>query len=330
MKYSVITPVYNRADCILRCLESVGRNVENSMFDMEHIIVDDGSTDDTPNIVRKYEAEHHHVVFIQFPQNRGTNAARNAAIAIARGRYCIILDSDDYFIDSALSLIDSEVVNHPEIGHFCFAPDDMQESYSRNPILSKRNQVIISFEDFLLGRVSGDFTHVIATDTLRKYPFDEDLKIYEGVFFLSFYKEVKNILFTNEVTTIRERSRVDSVTRDVIRTNTAVVEKHIRAKEILIDRFHEDYTTTSGGREVLWWHLTLLLENYLLIGNYIKAKEVMSRIEKIQVSPVPIRLKAIYNLRLGKCCFLCLRFFLFMKYQVLLKPFATFGTCKHI
>ena len=330
MKYSVITPVYNRADCILRCLESVGRNVDNSMFDMEHIIVDDGSTDDTPNIIRQYIADHPHVVFIQFPQNKGTNAARNAAIDIARGRFCIILDSDDYFIDSALSLIDNEVVNHPEIGHFCFAPDDMQGLYSRNPLLSKSNQTIITFEDFLLGRVSGDFTHVIATDTLRKYPFDEDLRIYEGVFFLSFYKEAKNILFTNEVTTIRERSRADSVTRDVIRTNTAIVERHIRAKEILIDRFHEDYDTTHGGREVLWRHLFLLLENYLLIGNYIKAKEVMSRIDKMQLTPVPIRLKAIYSMRLGKCYFLCLRFFLFMKYKVLLKLLATCGACKHI
>ena len=48
MKYSIITPVYNRSDCISRCIESVVRNEKRKdEYEIEHIIVDDGSSDDT-------------------------------------------------------------------------------------------------------------------------------------------------------------------------------------------------------------------------------------------------------------------------------------------
>ena len=99
MKYSIITPVYNRADCVARCLDSVIRNLQWGV-ELEHIVVDDGSHDETPKIVQNYADKHPHIKFIPFSQNRGTNAARNAAIAAATGEYCIILDIfiADFFI----------------------------------------------------------------------------------------------------------------------------------------------------------------------------------------------------------------------------------------
>lgn len=53
MKYSIITPVYNREDCIARCLESVVRNLKPGI-EIEHIVVDDGSHDKTAEVVREY------------------------------------------------------------------------------------------------------------------------------------------------------------------------------------------------------------------------------------------------------------------------------------
>lgn len=85
--YSIITPVFNRADCILRCMESVAKSIQKSNMggQVEHIVVDDGSSDATYNIVEKYAEYHPYVVFVKFPQNRGTNAARNEAVRRARG-----------------------------------------------------------------------------------------------------------------------------------------------------------------------------------------------------------------------------------------------------
>lgn len=79
--YSIITPVYNRADCIMRCMQSVEKSMQSLIGggNVEHVIVDDGSLDSTASIVEDYAKQHPHVVSVKFPQNRGTNAARNEA-----------------------------------------------------------------------------------------------------------------------------------------------------------------------------------------------------------------------------------------------------------
>lgn len=213
MKYSIITPVYNRADCVARCLDSVIRNLQWGV-ELEHIVVDDGSHDETPKIVQNYADKHPHIKFIPFSQNRGTNAARNAAIAAATGEYCIILDSDDYFVDEAINFINS-IASNQKYMHYCFAADDMVEYYQSCSLLMGKQKAELTFENFLFEEVTGDFVHCIKTETLQKYPFDEDLRIYEGVFFKRFYREAQKILYTNRIVTIRERNRTDSVTRNV-------------------------------------------------------------------------------------------------------------------
>lgn len=316
IKYSVITPVFNRADCIERCLESVSRNV-GGRDDIEHIVVDDGSSDETPEIVRKYASCHPHLRCIFFPVNRGTNAARNAAIATARGRFCVILDSDDYWDVAAIKTIDAVVDAHPDVRHFCFAPDDMQQAYDANPLLHGQQSVTLTYEDFLFGKVGGDFVHVMTTDIIKRHPFDEQLRIYEGVFFLAFYKEAKTILFTNQVVSHRERGRSDSVTREVIRTNKPTILRTIKAKELLIENYSADLKKSDEGAACLYRHYVALLDNYLLLGNYKKARGVIDEIGRSEHPVLPSALKWIYRLRLGRLYFYLLCLSLRIKYNVL-------------
>lgn len=322
MKYSIITPVYNRADCILRCLESVERNVANGHPDVEHIVVDDGSTDGTSTLLETYAQTHPHVVFIPLASNRGTNAARNTAIRAAKGSYCLLLDSDDYLIDEAINIIDRTVDSHPQTRHFCFAPDDMQQAYAHNPLLNKSRQQWLTFDDFLLRRVGGDFIHVIATDIMQCHPFDEQLRIYEGVFFLSFYQEARQMLFTNEVVTIRERSRADSVTREVIRENKTVVERHVRYLTLLTTRFRASFMASEEGREQLWRHLVTLAENQLLISHYQEALHTLEQADKLHLHPIPLRLRLGCKLHAGPLLFLCLRTLLYIKYHIIRRRLA--------
>ena len=102
MKISVITPVYNRADCILRCLDSVTAQ-RCATCEIEHVVVDDGSTDRTYELISDYAGSHNHVKVVRFDSNRGTNAGRNAAIKAATGDFVIILDSDDMMMPGALA-----------------------------------------------------------------------------------------------------------------------------------------------------------------------------------------------------------------------------------
>lgn len=318
MRYSIITPVYNREDCVARCLDSVIRNLKHGV-ELEHIVVDDGSKDDSPRILQEYAQKHPHIKFIPFPQNRGTNAARNAAISAATGDFCIILDSDDYFVDDAMKIVSTTMDQNPGYGHYCFAADDMLEMYNNNQVTADTEQVILTFEVFLYGRIAGDFIHTIHTATLKMYPFDEELRIYEGVFFKRFYREAKEILFTKKIVTIRERGRGDSVTRNVLRNNKSAVKKTIRSKELLIEWFSDDLSKTTEGLKQIKQNVVGIIDNSLVISDYATAKKYMAKFCCFNFGKIPQRLLWIYKFRLGCLYFVLGVVYIYIKYTVFRK-----------
>lgn len=313
-KYSIITPVYNRGDCIVRCMESVTRNLASGTS-VEHIIVDDGSTDDTVSLVEKYAAIHSHVNFVRFEKNRGTNAARNAAIAVAKGEFCIILDSDDYFADCAIKVIDSTIKINPGFGHYLFVPNDRVGYVAQNLLLKDKKSRILFYVDFLNNSVTGDFIHVIKIATLRKYPFIEHLRIYEGIFFLQFYKEAHKVLFTNEVVAIRERSRSDSVTRAAFRNSNGAIMRHVYATSKWIEWFAVD-CKKLGLLRTLFSTRKQLLENFLLLSDYKSAKTQMDEIMRLGFK-VPLLQRLVYRMRCGMLFRNALTCYLTVKYKIL-------------
>lgn len=90
---SVVIPVYNTAAYLEQCLDSV---VGQTFADIEIICVDDGSTDESPEILSRYVAKDKRFRVIT-QSNAGPGAARNAGLAQAIGQYVIFLDSDDWF-----------------------------------------------------------------------------------------------------------------------------------------------------------------------------------------------------------------------------------------
>jgi len=95
--FSVVIPVYNRADVLDGALRSVLAQTEQ---DFEIIVVDDGSKDDPARVVESF-----HDSRIRFHRqiNRGGGAARNAGIDLARGRFTAFLDSDDVYLPGHLA-----------------------------------------------------------------------------------------------------------------------------------------------------------------------------------------------------------------------------------
>lgn len=242
--------------------------------------MDDGSSDTTCDIVEKYAENHPYVVFVKFPQNRGTNADRNEAIRRARGKWCIILDSDDYFVDNALLTISQTMKEHPQYKHYMFAPDDMQAYFQENPIIKGAAQKVLLYPDFLNGYIGGDFIHVCNTEILRKHPFDERLRIYEGLFFSMFYRDAQQMLFTNKVVTIRERHRVDSVSKEFLRTNEAVIKRITLSEELFKENFFDDLHSLGMKRRMNAANLTLL-DNYVLMGCNDKAVALLSELKDV-------------------------------------------------
>lgn len=98
---SIIIPVYNVEKYLRRCLDSV---LAQTFDDWEAICVDDGSTDKSPAILRKYAARDERFSIIT-QENSGQSAARNVAIARARGEYILFLDSDDFIHAQTLEIV---------------------------------------------------------------------------------------------------------------------------------------------------------------------------------------------------------------------------------
>ena len=90
---SVIIPAWNASPYLHQCLDSV---ISQTLTDIEIICVDDGSTDDTSDILCEYAEKDTRISVIR-QENRGAGAARNNALKYAKGKYLSFLDADDFF-----------------------------------------------------------------------------------------------------------------------------------------------------------------------------------------------------------------------------------------
>jgi glycosyltransferase involved in cell wall biosynthesis len=94
-RVTVIIPTYNRAGCLREAVDSV---LTQNFRDFELIVVDDGSTDDTPRLLQEYGD----AIRVFRQENRGVSAARNGGISVSRGALIAFLDSDDLWLQGKL------------------------------------------------------------------------------------------------------------------------------------------------------------------------------------------------------------------------------------
>lgn len=108
---SVILPTFNRAHVLRRAIDSV---FAQSFHDLELIVVDDGSIDDTKAVVEFYYP--HEIVFLKHTHNRGQNAALNTGVRHSRAEYCAFLDSDDEWHPDFLQRVMDKFTGNNSLG----------------------------------------------------------------------------------------------------------------------------------------------------------------------------------------------------------------------
>jgi glycosyltransferase involved in cell wall biosynthesis len=110
-KVSVVTPAYNAVATLPQCVESIRAQ---AFCDWEHIIVDDGSTDNTWALLQSLAEEDTRLRIMQ-QANAGQGKARNVAIEAARGEYIALLDADDWSLPDRLALQSDFLDTHPRV-----------------------------------------------------------------------------------------------------------------------------------------------------------------------------------------------------------------------
>jgi len=120
LKISILTATYNRADLLSKLYESIANNLKNDI-QVEWLIMNDGSTDKTKDIIHDFMDENKFEIKYFFQENQGKMQAINNLVEEAQGDLIIECDSDDYFTNNAFETIKNEYEKNLEQMQKCYA-----------------------------------------------------------------------------------------------------------------------------------------------------------------------------------------------------------------
>ena len=224
---SVIVPTYNRAHVLPRALRSV---TKQTYTDYEVIVVDDGSTDATADVVSELADLRGRVRYVKVDRNRGAAAARNRGIDEARGTYIAFLDADDEWTPTKLAAqVALFSTAPPEVGlittgYILF--DQGGRRASVNPPHPKEGDLSVAMIDFIAGRqeIVGVFSTLMFKRSIidRVGRLDETLRCWEDADF--YFRAARHFHFRF----ISERLTMKHDSADSISCNWAVEAAGVR------------------------------------------------------------------------------------------------------
>ncbi len=157
---SLIIPVYNVEKYLPKCLDSV---INQTYKQIEIIIIDDGSTDNSGILCDEYALRDNRIIVIHQP-NRGVSSARNTGLDIAKGEYVMFVDSDDYveptFCEKPLTIAIKEHVDIVSFGYFKIGNKTTTVKKTYNPRIVQASEAIkqlIIMDDVVHGFVWNKF-----------------------------------------------------------------------------------------------------------------------------------------------------------------------------
>ncbi|GIX03582.1 MAG: hypothetical protein KatS3mg113_0588 [Planctomycetaceae bacterium] len=169
---SIIIPSYNYAHYVTRAIDSVLHDPGPSR---QVIVVDDGSTDNTAEVLSAYASQIDYV----YQTNQGPSAASNHGIRLARGRYVVFLDADDRLLPGGLLKLWETAQRHPEAGIIIGAYQNIDEqgriTYGKPP--PKMGSCLDNFRRFIRGDFAiGCGRSLIRRDVLDRIQFPQQLR----------------------------------------------------------------------------------------------------------------------------------------------------------
>lgn len=234
---SVIVPIYNVAEYLPKCIESV---INQSYKNLEIILVDDGSPDRCPEICDEYAKKDKRIKAIH-KKNGGLSDARNAGLEIAKGEYISFIDSDDYInehmYEDMLSAIENADADLCICGYDRVNDDGeiCSSSHFKNAVLSQND----AFEMLVQGNV---FFIVAWNKLYKRIVFDKLLfrkgKIHEDEFIMHHVYGECNKIVTLEKAYYYYLVRETSIT-GVVKGNVKQLD-YVESYIDRIDYFHDE------------------------------------------------------------------------------------------
>jgi glycosyltransferase involved in cell wall biosynthesis len=199
--FSVVITAYNRAWCIERAINSV---LNQSVQDIEVVVSDDGSSDNTFNIVNeKYFAHTGKVRCVRSETNKGMFHAQRLGVQSAKGLYVVFLDSDDELSPNALHNFTKCINEHPELNVFfqTFVDEEANIKGQLQNIVPKGGAKIFNYRDMCRLFAIGDYLPCVKVNLFYETDFFEpvcNVSAYtHNLWYNLFAKE--DVLFSNSI-----------------------------------------------------------------------------------------------------------------------------------
>ncbi|HIF9162899.1 TPA: glycosyltransferase family A protein [Photobacterium damselae] len=201
IEITIFTPTFNRAEHLSKCYQSLLKQHYNNF---EWLIVDDGSIDNTKEVVDGFIAENLISIRYIYQENAGKQAAWNNAVLNARGEYFIGVDSDDALIDDSLALFFDKYIPMIEnandiIGIRALSKRASSQKADSTYAIDSEYMIDSWFAEFG-SRIFGERIDIFKTDIIKEYlyPVDNNMKFVPEIWIYSNVSKKYNFLYVNK------------------------------------------------------------------------------------------------------------------------------------
>lgn len=170
MKLSILTATYNRANYLPKLYESIKENLKYNITP-EWIIVDDGSTDDTKNVVQSFIDENKVIIKYLYQKNSGKMSAINEAVKMATGDLIVDCDSDDCFTNNSFEIIEKnseKLLQNEELYGLVFLKSEENGKISGKEF-SQKEHITTMFDLYFKEDIGGEKIIVYNSKIRKQY-----------------------------------------------------------------------------------------------------------------------------------------------------------------
>lgn len=242
-KVSIVVPVYNMENYLEKCLDSL---VNQTLEDIEILVVNDGSTDNSIKILNKYKKKYPNKLIVFDQENKGISAARNIGIDNATGKYIGFVDSDDYVEHNMFEKLYNKIEN------------------------SKADIVVCNYKKYFMK--DDKYTDIDMVKNINKNNIFEEPTILNNLYFAPWNKLYKRNLFKDV------RFPIQKKYEDV----NAILKVFFKAKKIdkisdylYVYRINENGETLTINKKIC--DIVFIFEDLI---NYIKNNKKYNLIEQ--------------------------------------------------
>lgn len=265
--FSVIIPTYNRAEFIKKTIDSV---LAQAFADFEIIVVDDGSTDNTVEIVKAIGDKR---ITYHYKKNEERAVARNTGTSLAKGKYLTFLDSDDLLYKEHLTVA-LEVVkkcSEPEFFHLGYEIKDIPNDYTKkiDYLPEIVNEIMIDGNSLSCNGV------FLRKDIAEKHQFnsDRDLSGTEDYELWLRLASRYPLYCDNRITSViiqHDNRSVITVSREKLITRIELLEKYLLEDKKFIKKFSENLSEFKANNRIyIALHLALTKKHRLGAVNFL-------------------------------------------------------------